>query len=182
MRRGEPTHEDAPQAGQGAPPRPQLGAAPPRKRSAPLRNPSLVSHPTAPRAPAQENVNPNMYQSGIKKVRRAGGKKAAPPSEGSAAAPAAPPPAVVEPKPPAHQPGDGARAILQRCGGLRAEQLAHTRGISPPLGRVMERHLHFAQRAQASQVRGASSLALGLPGGHEVSRLTCSVERCDIDG
>ena len=56
--------------------------------------------------------------------------------------------------------GDGELALLQRCGGLVAQEAATTE-VSPPLEKVFARHSAFAKHAEAVAARRPSSLATG---------------------
>lgn len=83
--------------------------------------------------------------------------------------------------------GDGALALFHRV--FACDTVAHdpaggsgqgAPGTSPPLGKVQERYKAFAERAQASSLRGSSSLAVTGRTTREFDGLARSVEGCAI--
>lgn len=150
---------------------------------------------------SQENIAPNvaaqlrMSTDRTKRTRRPKAKVAAAPVAAAPVA-AAPAPAHAEqvqseasrkqPSPRASKQRrlhNGASAVVRRCPGLGADA---SWNISPPFGRVQERHIAWALHAKATRSRGASTLATSssniAPQIAEVDRLSSGVASCDIEG
>jgi len=150
----------------------------------------------------KENLAPNVYASLVvdrpKRTRRVKKAAARPPAQrtsaaaATAATAAAPAEAVPAESSRSASPAPmtraykqqkltgGEAAILARCPALSSDQ---TSNVSPPLGRVTERHIAFALRAKATRVRGPSSLKVCCAAcgpRSEVDRLTTGVACCEL--